>query len=117
MSAFVLNKKQSLLARRNASAGTSYGPVSVTSQCCVETVELIGLIFGMKASFNLSYLVLYRNLGISKNKGTSLWKFAPNSAFRKFHHSISIVKVCYQLSSRKVDAPSIINWAILGQLS
>jgi len=36
-----------LPARRYASAGTSYGPVSVsvTSQCSVETVERIGLVF------------------------------------------------------------------------
>jgi len=30
---------------------------------------------------------------------------------------ISIVKTCYQLSSRKVDAPSVTNWAVIGQLS
>jgi len=30
---------------------------------------------------------------------------------------ISIVKTCYQLSSRKVDAQSVTNWAVVGQLS
>ena len=30
---------------------------------------------------------------------------------------MSIVKVCYQLRLRKVDAQSVINWAVVGQLS
>jgi len=29
---------------------------------------------------------------------------------------MSIVETCYQLSSRKVDAQSMINWAVVGQL-
>ena len=53
-------------ARCYASAGTSYGPVSVsvclsvsvTSRCSIETVERIWLFFGMGASFHLSYTVL-----------------------------------------------------------
>ena len=36
---------------------------------------------------------------------------------RKFRHSISIVEASDQLSWRKVDAQSIINWAVVGQLS
>jgi len=69
------------------------------------------------------YIVLKRNSvrPISKNKGTSLWNFALNSGLRKFRHGISIVEMyCYQLrllSSRKVDAQSVINWAVVGQLS
>jgi len=35
----------------------------------------------------------------------------------KFRHGISIVEACYPLSSRKVDAHSVINWAVVGQLS
>ena len=54
---------------------------------------------------------------ISKNKGTFLWNFVLNSGLRKFRCSISIVETYYQLSSRKVDAQSVINWAIVGQLS
>ena len=34
---------------------------------------------------------------------------APNSGLRKYRHSISIVQACYRLSSRKVDAQSVIN--------
>jgi len=32
-------------------------------------------------------------------------------------HSTSIVEACYQLSWRKVDAHSVINWTVAGQLS
>ena len=35
-----------------------------------------------------------------KKQGTSLWNFAPNSGLRKFCHGISIVEMCYRLSSR-----------------
>jgi len=69
----------------------------------------------MWASFHPSYTVLKGNSVISKNKGTSLWNFVLNSGLRKFRHGISIVETCYQLSSRKVD--SVINWAVIGQLS
>ena len=52
----------------------------------------------------------YKEIGIPfKNKGTSLWNFAPNSGLRKFRHDESIVEMCYQLSSRKVDAQTMIN--------
>jgi len=71
----------------------------------------------MWASFHPSYTVLKGNSVISKNKGTSLWNFVLISRLRKFRHGISIVETCYQLSSRKVDAQSVINWAVVGQLS
>jgi len=63
------------------------------------------------------YTVLKGNSVISKNKGISFWNFVVNSGLIKFRHSISIVETCYQLSSRKVDAHSVINWAVVGQLS
>jgi len=52
----------------------AHGPVSVsiTSWSSVKTAERMELNFGTIASFHLSYTVLYRNLGISKNKCTSL---------------------------------------------
>jgi len=50
---------------------------------------------------------------IFKNKGTSLLNSAPNSGLGEFCHSVSIVKACYRLSSRKVDAQSVINWAVV----
>jgi len=52
-----------------------------------------------------------------KNKGTSLLNFAPNCGLWKFRHDRSIVETCYQLSSTKVDAQSVINWTVVGQLS
>jgi len=61
--------------------------------------------------------VLKRNSVTSKNKAISIWNFVLNSGLRKFRHGISIVETCYQLSSRKVDAQSVINWAVVGQLS
>ena len=63
------------------------------------------------------YTVLKGNSVISKNKGTSIWNFVLNFGLIKFRHGISIVETCYQLSSRKVDAQSVINWAVVGQLS
>jgi len=103
--------------------GTSHGPVSVcvcpsvTSRCSTKTVERIELVFGVWASFRPSYTVLKGYSVISKNKGTSLWNFVLNSWLGKFSHGISIVETCYQLSSRKMDAQSVINRAVVGQLS
>ena len=57
-----------------------------------------------------------RKFGYLQNKGTSLWNFVLNSRLRKFRHGISIVEKCCQLSSRKVDAQSVINWAVVGQV-
>ena len=68
-------------------------------------------------SFHPSYIVLKGNLVISKNNGTSFWNFVLNSRLRKFRHGISIVETCYQLSLRKVDAQSVINWTVVDQLS
>jgi len=84
--------------------------VSVTSRCSNEAVEGIGLFFGLGASFHISYTLCYQ-------MGTSLWNFALDAGLRKFRHSTSIVEACYQLSSRKVDAQSVINWTVVGQLS
>jgi len=42
-----------------------------TRQRSIETDERMELVFGMVASFHLSYTTLKGNSGISKNKGTS----------------------------------------------
>jgi len=42
---------------------------------------------------------------------------AANFARIKFRHNISIVEACYQLSSRRVNDQSVINWTVVGQLS
>ena len=65
-------------------------------------------VFGTGASFHPSYTVLKGNSVISENKGT-LWNFVLNSGLKKFRQGISIVETCYQLSSRKVDAHSVMN--------
>ena len=98
--------------------GTSHGPVSVRvlSQVGVLSKRLNESNWFL-ATFHPSYTVLKGNSVISKNKGTSLWNFVLNSELRKFRHGISIVETCYQLSSRKVDAHSVINWVVVGQLS
>ena len=42
------------------------------SRSSIKKVERIGLVFGMRAVFNLPYSVLQGNSGTFKNKGTSL---------------------------------------------
>ena len=81
----------------------------VTSRCSIETDGRIELAFATWASSHPSYTVLKGNSVISKNNGTSLWNFVLNSGLGKFRQDISIVETCYQLSSRKVDAESVIN--------
>ena len=97
--------------------GTSHGSVSV----CLSQVGVLSKRLNESSWFLAcelpSYTVLKGNSVISKNKGTSLWNFVLNSGLRKFCHGISIVEMCYQLSSRKVDAQSMIYWAVVGQLS
>ena len=90
--------------------------LSVTSQCSIKTVERIELVFCTGASFHLSCTVLKVNPDIFKNKGTSLWNFVPNSGLN-IRFGISIVETYYQLSSRNVDAQSVINLTVVGHLS
>jgi len=70
-------------------------------------LDRLSWFFGMDVSFNLSYTVLQGNSGISKYKGTSLWKFVLNSALRKFCHGRSTV------AKTKVDAQSVTNWTVV----
>jgi len=88
--------------RRYASAGTSYGPVSVC--VCLSQVGFLskrfkrmdGIIWfwAYGASFDLlSFITVFLgNSGICKNKRTSLWNFFLNSGLRKFRHGIWIVE-------------------------
>jgi len=72
---------------------TRYGPVSVLVcyKMFHQTDGVIELVFGTKASFDLSFFLLSRNSGISTHKSTSLRNFVPNSGLRKFRHGKSIV--------------------------
>jgi len=63
------------------------------------------------------YTALEGNSCMYKNKGTSLWNFFLNSGVRRFRRGIFIVEMRYQVSSKKVDAQSVINRAVVGQLS
>ena len=103
--------------------GTSYGPVSVC--VCLSQIGVLSkrlnescwVFFGMGASFYLSYSALKENSGNSKNKNTPVRNFVPNSGLVKVCFGMSIVEICYRFSSRRVDAPSVINWTVVGQLS
>ena len=64
-----------------------------------------------------SYTVLKRKFVYLQNKGTSLWNFVLNSDLENFATAYRSVETRYQLSSRKVDAHIVINWAVVGQLS
>jgi len=110
--------KSSITMRCYASAVLAMGLcLSVTSWCSIEMAERIELVLGMCASFYPSYTVLKGISVISKNKGTPLCNSVLNSGLRKFCHGILIVETCYQLSSIKMDAHSVINWAVVVQLS
>jgi len=76
--------------------------------------------FGLQASFGLYPTLCCKEIQVSTKimvPGTSLWNFVQNSGLRKFCFGVSIVETCYQLSWRKADAASVINWTVVGQLS
>jgi len=71
----------------------------------------------MEASFDQSYTCFKEIEVATKIRLHPSETFFLNSGLRKFRHGISIIETCYQLSSRKVDAQSLINWTVVGQLS
>ena len=93
--------------------------LSVTSRCSIKMDGRIELVFGTEASFDLSYSLLLRNSCIwayTKIRVLHLELFSKLRT-QKFRHGILIVEMCYQPSSRKADAQSVINWTVVGQLS
>ena len=54
--------------------------------------------------------------GIYTNKDTFFWNFFLKTGVRKNSHGISVVETCFKLSSTKVDACSVMNWAVVGQV-
>ena len=101
-----------------------------TARCYASAVLAMGLCLSVRLSvrhksvffwhvsfLHPSYTALKGNSVVSKNKGTFLWNYVLKSGLRKYRHGISILETCYRLSSRKVDAHSVINWAVIGQLS
>jgi len=110
--AYVKNFKRTTLTTRFYKVRTNLYPpapnyengptrLRVTSRCSIKTAERIELVLAWELSFNLSYIVLKGNPDISKNEGTSLRNFVPNSGPRKFSHGISIVETCYRLAGER----------------
>jgi len=98
-----------LPAQRYASAGTSYGPVSVClsvslSQVGVLSKGMNGLIWFWHGGFfrPVLHCVLrkFRYLQY-RSKGTSLWNFVLNSGLRKVRHGMSIVKRAINLTRER----------------
>jgi len=81
------------------SAGTSYAHVSVRHKSVFYRDSWMNwaVFFGPGAFFTHPK----GNSGFLQNRSTLFWNFFLNSRRRKFCHSISIVKTCYQLCSRK----------------
>ena len=115
-----------LPARLYASVVTSYGPVSMSMSVCVCHKS----VFCRKGWTNQAGFWLgsfFRSVIHSvtiKFRYLQKWGYFPLelcsklwTVKRKFRHSISIVRMCYQLSSRKLDAQSVINWTVVVQLS
>ena len=88
---------------------------SVTSRSSIEAAERIELL--VLDNGHGSFLLHCVKRNFEKNEGTSLWKFVQNCGLRKFCFDVSIVEACCWLGSRKLDAQSVINWTVVGQLS
>ena len=84
-----------LPVRRCAIVNTSHSPVSVCLSLC-HKLEFYRNGWTNRAGF--WHGSLKGNLGVSKNNGTSLWNFVPNSRRRKFCFGVSIFEKCYRLS-------------------
>jgi len=107
-----------IVARPRNFAGSqivaSCGPVSVclsvcvclflTSRCSIEVVGRIELVFGMGASLDQSHA----HCVLRKFRYLQTYEILPPHIDRR---------TCCQLSLRKVNAQSVINWTIVGQLS
>ena len=70
----------------------------------------------MGAFFHLSYLY-EKEIRIMVSPKIRVLPSGILSQTLDFCFGISIVEACYRLSSRKVDAQSMINWTIVSQLS
>jgi len=106
--------------RRYAKAGTSYGPVSV----CLSQVGVLLKWLDGSSSF-LAWRLLSTSPALCFNEiqvctkirvlpsGTFLWTLDLDISPRP----VIDRQTCYQLSSRKVDVDSVINWTVVCQLS
>jgi len=78
---------------------------SITCWCCIKTAEQIKLVCSVMAALGLLFLAVQRNLGNSKNKGTSVWNFVPNYGLENILQLLSTVASVFNLSGH-----SVINW-------
>jgi len=88
--------------------------LSVTCRCSIETDRRIELIFGLFRPILRGVLGKFRYLEKSEYFRLELF---PKLRTQKISPRHIDRRTCYQLSSRKVDARSVINWAVVGQLS
>jgi len=65
--------------------------LSVTSRYCIETLCGWGGFLAWQLLWPILNCVIRKFGYLSKNKGTALWNFAPNSPLRKFHRGRSMV--------------------------
>ena len=90
--------------RGYASAGTSYGPVSVCLSVCLSVyLSQVGVLskridrsscFSQGSFFEPSYIVLCGKFEYLQNECTFLGNSIPNFGLRKFCHSTSVVGTC-----------------------
>ena len=117
----ILPTRDAILAQMIATCMTLYYVCLCLSvchkSCSIETDERIELVFGVVAFFHLFYAVLNGNSGISKIRALLSGTLSQTPDLKKFCFGISIVDTCCRLSSTKVDAQSMVNWAVVGQLS
>ena len=109
-----------LPARPYASAGTSYGPVSVS--VCHKSGVLLNWLdesswFLARRLPSTYPTMCYNEIQVSTEIRVLSWENLSNMDLENFA-TISRSSTCCQLSSRKVDAQSVINWTVVvGQLS
>ena len=78
--------------------------LSVTSQYCIETAELIELAQRLPAAYKGHEVM---SLGISNNKGSSLWNFVPNSGLGRISTGLPT----------DASAVSLVLWVTIANLS
>jgi len=99
---------------------TAFLDSNLHTRLAIVTANELGLAFPPRKLPKKIRPVLHcvkRKFRCLQNKSTSLWNSVPNSGLWKFCCGILIVETCYRLSSRKMDAQSVINWTVVGQLS
>ena len=91
--------------------------LSVTSWCSVEVVGRIEMVFGMDA-FSTSPTLCFMKFWYLQRYGYFPLELFPKPRLREKISPLHIDRrTCYQLSSRKADAQSVINWTVVGQRS